>query len=857
MNGFNRLTVQQLAAILLVCLLSIPPVTLLAANRKGDKLLNDARQEEAKGNLDHALQLAGQALEQDPSDPGYQLEVRRVRFEAGEMHVKNGQKLRNEGKLSEALAEFEKAYGTDPSSDIAMQEIKRTREMIRRNSNPTDNPAAAQREEEKTLTPSELAHKRAQERTDSLLPIPELRPLNTDLIDLKMTNQRPRVLFETVAKLAGINVLFDPEYDQQQTIRAQSIDLSRTTLDQALDQLSIISKSFWKPLSANTIFVTVDNPTKRREYAEQVVKVFYLSNVTAPQEMQEMLTVLRTVVDVQKVFSFTSQNALIVRAEADTMALVEKLISDLDKARPEVVIDVMVMEVNTSHIRNITAAFASTGLTTSAIFAPRPGITTPGIQSATSTTSPTTTTTGTTTTTTTPTTTTGTTTTAGTPGSTNIPLNQVSHISSADFSLTNLPGAALEAVLNDSSTRVLQAPQIRAVDNQKATLKIGEKVPTASGSFQPGVAGVGVSPLVNTQFTYLDVGVNMEVLPRVHENNEISMHIDLDISQVDNYQNLGGISEPEIGQNKETADVRLRDGEINLIGGIIQRTDSKSKTGIPGLANIPILGRLFSGDNLDLERNELVIALIPHIVRGPDVSESNLKSVAAGNATQIKVGYAPRKLTPVAPDAKGSTAVPTPAGAGPPATAPVPGVATATPPAAFPPATAPPTPPVPPVPAPAAAGPPVTAPPGPAAGPPARISFLPPIAETQLNSTITVTLAGDNVNNMLSAAAQLRYDPRILRINNIVAGDLAQRGLAPGAPTEPSKNILNDTGQADMAISRGPAGGISGAGGLFTVVFQAVGRGNTTVSLSSVSVTASGGQPVTTTAPPPLVINVK
>ena len=685
MNGFNRLTVQQVTALVLACLLSIPPVTLLAANRKGDKFLNDARQEEAKGNLDHALQLAGQALEQDPSDPGYQLEVRRVRFEAGEMHVKNGQKLRNEGKLSEALAEFEKAYGTDPASDIAMQEIKRTREMIRRNSNPTDNPAAAQREEEKTLTPSELAHKRAQERTDSLLPIPELRPLNTDLIDLKMTNQRPRVLFETVAKLAGINVLFDPEYDQQQTIRAQSIDLSRTTLDQALDQLSIISKSFWKPLSANTIFVTVDNPTKRREYAEQVVKVFYLSNVTAPQEMQEMLTVLRTVVDVQKVFSFTSQNALIVRAEADTMALVEKLISDLDKARPEVIIDVMVMEVNSTHMRNITAAFASTGLTTSAIFAPRPGITTPGIQSATSTTGSTTTTTGTTSTTTTPTTTPTTNTptnTAGTPTSTNIPLNALSHISSADFSLTNLPGAALEAVLNDANTRVLQAPQIRAVDNQKATLKIGEKVPTASGSFQPGVAGVGVSPLVNTQFTYLDVGVNMEILPRVHENNEISMHIDLDISQVANYVNLGGISEPEIDQNKETADVRLREGEINLIGGIIQRTDSKSKTGIPGLANVPVLGRFFSGENIENDRNELVIALIPHIVRGPDVSESNLKSVAAGNATQIKVGYAPRKVTPtptsVAPDAKGSNVAPTPVGAGPPATAPVPGALPAT-----------------------------------------------------------------------------------------------------------------------------------------------------------------------------------
>jgi general secretion pathway protein D len=873
MNRFNPL--RQLTAVMLAFVLFVPPVSLLANNRKGDKLWNEARVEESKGNLDHALQLAEQAFETDPSDIGYQLEVRRVRFEAGEMHVKNGQKLRNAGKLSEALAEFEKAYGIDPASDIAAEEIKRTRAMIQRNSTPADNAGAAAREsaaarekeEDKTLTPSELSQKQTRERTDALLPIPELRPLNSDLIDLKMNRQTPRIMFETAAKLAGINVLFDPEYDTAQTIRAQSIDLSRTTLEQALDQISIVTKSFWKPLSANTIFVTVDNPTKRREYAEQVVKVFYLSNVTAPQEMQEMLTVIRTVVDVQKVFSFTSQNALIVRAEADTMALVEKLIADLDKARSEVIIDVMVMEVNSTHMRNITAAFASTGLSTSAIFAPRPGITTPGIQSTTTgSTTPTTTTTGTTATTTTPTTT-GSTTAAGTPTSTNVPLNALSHISSADFSITSLPGAALDAVLNDSATRVLQAPQIRAVDNLKATLKIGEKVPTASGSFQPGVAGVGVSPLVNTQFTYLDVGVNMEVLPKVHENNEVSLHIDLDISQVDNYQNLGGISEPEIGQNKETADVRLREGEINLIGGIIQRTDTKSTTGIPGLANIPGLGWLFKGVNVENDRNELVIALIPHIVRGPDITESNLRGVAAGNATQIKVGYGPRKGAaeekPVAiaqaatpPAAPGTvprpTAAPVTTATAPPATAPTTPVPPATAPPLTPPATAPPL-------NPPATAAPVIAPPGTAPGLGiAKIGFSPATVDTQLSSTVTVTITGDNIADMTSAAAQLRYDPRILRINNIVAGDLPQRGIAPDSRTEPSKNILNDTGQADMAVNRGlNGGGISGAGGLFTVVFQAVGRGNTNVTVSSASLTASTGRPISVTVPPPLVVNVK
>jgi general secretion pathway protein D len=813
MSRFNHFN-----AIILVFLLALPPLPLVAKTRKGDKLRNDARNEEVKGNLDHALELAEQAMSQDPSDPSYVLEVRRVRFEAGMFHVKNGQKIRAAGQLDEALAEFVKAYGMDPASDIAAQEIKRTKEMIERNKNGGQTPIASiGAEEKKTLTPSELARREAQDRTASLLDVPELRPLNNDLIDLRMLNQKPRVMFETVAKLAGVNVLFDPEYNQQQTITAVNIDLSRTTLEEALDQIGVVTKSFWKPLSQGTIFVTVDNPTKRREYAEQVVKVFYLSNVTSPQEMQEMLTVLRTVVDVQKVFNYTAQNALIVRAEADTMALVEKLIADLDKAKSEVVIDVMVMEVTSSYVRNLGIAFAPTGISTSAVFAPRPGITTPGL-------------------TTTPGTTpaAGTTATPATTSSTTqVPLPSLGHISSADYSLTNLPGAQFEALLNNSNTRVLQSPQIRTTDNVKASIKIGDKVPTATGSFQPGVAGVGVSPLVNTQFTFLDVGVNVDILPRVHDNNEVSLHMELDISQVKDRIDLGGVSEPEISQNKATADVRLRDGEVNLIGGIIQNTSSRGVTGIPGLASIPIFGKLFSAENVEKDKTELVIAIIPHIVRGPDISEANLRGVAAGNATQIKVGYGRRKPAAINPQPEGGMVV-TPSNAGPPATAP-------------------------PLVTPAPIAPPATAPPAPAGpatpGGPARISFLPgDSVNTQLSQAVTVTLYAENVADLVSATAHLQYDPRILRINNIAAGDLPQKN---GSQLTPAKNILNDSGQADMSITRGPDGGVSGAGGLFSIVFQAVGRGNTSVAVSGFAMSSSTGQPIPSNTPPGLSISVQ
>lgn len=840
MSRFNRLI-----AVVVAGMLAVPPAPLAAKTKKGDKLRNEARTEEVKGNYDKALELAEQAMAEDPSDPSFMLLLRRIRFEAGAAHVKAGQKLRQAGKIDEALAEFEKAYGIDPASDIAAQEVRRTREMIQRNKS-----GSAPEAERRSLTPSELARREAQDRTDSLLPVPELRSLNNDPIDLKMTN-KPRVLFETVAKVAGINVLFDPEYNQQQTIQQVQIDLTRTTLEQALDQLSVVTKSFWKPLSQNTIFVTVDNPTKRREYAEQVVKVFYLSNVTTPQEMQEILTVLRTVVDVQKVFNYTAQNALIVRAESDTMALVEKLISDLDKPRGEVIVDIVVMEVSSTYMRSLTAAIAPTGITSNANFTPRPGITTPATTGSTGSTGST----GTTTTTTT-------TSTSSTGSS--VPLANLGHIASSDFSLTGIPGAQFEAVLNNSGTRVLQSPQIRAADNAKASIKIGDKVPTATGSFQPGVGSVGVSPLVNTQFTFLDVGVNVEITPKIHDNNEVSLHVDLDVSQVKDRIDLGGVSEPEISQNKATADIRLRDGEVNLIGGIIQQTNSKSTTGIPGLAGIPILGRLFSGETVERDKTELVIALIPHILRGPEVTSSNLRGVAAGNATQIKVGYQPRKSSaaPAAEIAPGDRRGVIPAA--PPATAP-PITAPATPPATAPALAPQPTPPPPPQPnglppgvnipgMPAPGGP--GAPPTPSSGGAARVSFLPSnVLETQLSQSVTITVYAENVTNLIQAVASMAFDPKILRVTNIVAGDLPQRN---GKQLQPAKNILNDAGTADASLSRGGDDpGVSGAGGLFQIVLQAVGRGNTNFSIRSLSLVGAGAQSIQSNVPPPLAVNVR
>src|SRR5208282_557100 len=232
-----------------------------------------------------------------------------------------------------------------------------------------------------------------------------------------------------------------------------------------------------------------------------------------------------------------------------------------------------------------------------------------------------------------------------------IALSQLGHISSADFS-TTLPGAMLQAVMSDSRTKIQESPQVRVSDGQKVSLKIGEKYPYATGSFQPGVGTVGVSPLVSTQFQFVDIGVNVELTPHVHGSDEVTLHVSVDISNIANTLNLGGLSQPVIGRKKNEADIRLRDGEVSLLGGLMSDQDTSVISGIPGLVNIPILGKyLFGNTSKDKQKEQLMIALIPHIVRKPDITGLDLRGISAGTDATVKLSYAPKTDEAAAPAA--------------------------------------------------------------------------------------------------------------------------------------------------------------------------------------------------------------
>ena len=796
-----------------------PP--LAARTRQGDKFLSQGRDYEQRKEWDAALEIYEKALSSDPADPAYRIAVDRVRFQAGQAHLDKGLTLRSEGRLPESLVEFQKAWAINPGSSAAEQEIRRTQDMIQREA--AREKAGTAKPEERSLTPAQLEKKRIEERISTMLPVPELRPLNPQLINIKMNNQSPKVLFETVGKLAGINVLFDPEYT---ATKPQNVEITNATLDEALDYLAVLTKSFWKPLSPNTIFITNDNVTKRRDYEEQVMKVFYLSNVNTPQELQEIVTAVRSVADIQRLFVYNAQNAIIARGEADKIALAQKIISDLDKPRAEVVVDVIVMSTSSGVTRNLAATLANGGINVPIVYNPRQSITTtlPGAG-----------------------TTTGG---AAAAATTAIPLSNIGKWATRDYAV-NLPNGLLEAILNDRSTRVLQSPELRSVDNQKATLKIGDRQPTATGSFQPGIGGVGINPLVNTQFTFIDVGVNVDLTPKVHDNNEISMHVELEISSVRDHVNLGGIDQPVISQEKAIHDVRLKDGEINLLAGLNQTQESKTIVGIPGLSSIPILGKLFSTHTLDKSQSELLIAIIPHIVRRPEINEQNLRGIAVGNATVVKLNYAPRKpeeaAKPGAPAA--APAAPTAPGATPPS--PGPGLVTTPAPAATPA-------PAPPAGAPPAAPPAAPAPQAqaPAAAPTgnARVTFVPPEVGTIVGNNFTVALVMENAADLTAAPMQIKFDPKVMRMTDVVKGDLL--GSDPRQVIF-TKNIRNDTGDASIILNRAPGNpGVTGSGTLVTMSFQAVGRGVATISVPQFAPRNAQGQPLLT-ASPLVVVTVK
>jgi general secretion pathway protein D len=739
------------AVVLLVVVFILPAIA-----DKAKSIYEKGQDAEARQNYEGAYEFFKQAYDLKPKDLRYRTSFERMRSKAALSIVHRGQGLRDDGKLQEALAQFQKAAQMDPSLFIAQQELKRTLQMINDASNPPPQAAGP---------PSGLERKIKEAQG----PI-ELAPISNVPITVKLTEDS-KVIYQTVGQLAGVNVLFDPDY----TSRRIKVELNGVTLEEALEITALESKTFWRPVTGNTIFVAQDNPAKRKELEQSVLKTFYLANLSQPTELQDVVNAIRAVLDVQRVQQLLSQNALVVRGTPDQIALAEKLVDDLDKARPEVIVDIAVLQISKDKSRTLGLSPPTSATVT--------------LQSNLNTTPTTTTTSGTTTT--------------GTTG-TGLELNTLGNLNATDFQVA-IGSANLSAVMGDSDTKMLQNPQVRALDNQKATLKIGERVPVATGSFQPGIGGVGINPLVNTQFQYLDVGVNIDVTPHVHGDREVTLKISMEISSVVGQSSIGGISQPIIGQKKIEHEIRPKDGESSMIGGILDDSETKSLAGIPGLAQIPILKYLFGQTTQDHAQDETVFVITPHVVRGTMISELNQRQIDIGTANTIELRHASRAAAP---------AVPAPAGQAP---ASVPGANQSPNQAA-----------------------------SPAANPaPAGTNFLfdPGQITAVKGNTFVVNLLISGAQNVYSVPVQMNYDPAKLQLVNVSNGGfLSQDGQAVALVHREDEA----TGTLQITATRPPgAGGVSGQGAVVTMTFQAKASGQTPLTITRGGARDPGQQSIT------------
>jgi len=735
---------------------------------KGRTDFDQGRKAQDLHDYDAAFEYYQKALKTDPENAEYQIKFNQARFDASQLHIKNGLKLRERGDLEGAATEFQKATSTDASSAVAEQELRKTIGMI---------DDAKRASSAVSVAPVDKGEPLAQ------LP-PEIKPFSRAPVNLKMSNDA-KTIFDTIGKLAGLTMIYDPDFPA----RRVSVDLNNVTLEQALDVMSVESKAHWTPMTENIILVFPDQPQKRRDYEEQVMRTFYLSNTVQPQELTEVVTGLRQLLDLKRIQQLNARNAIVIRATPGQLALAEKFIQDIDTAQPEVVVQVSVLEARVDKMRNLGIL---PGQTASLTILP-PGTTSINNNNA----SNNGTNTGTTT--------------ASTTGV--LSLQNLSHLNGSDTSVT-LPNFTANALLNDSTTRIIQNPELRSIDGQAAKLNIGDRVPVATGSFQAGVgvgssAGGFVNPLVNTQFQYIDVGTNVEITPRVHPNHEVSLKVSVEVSSVTNQQNIGGIQQPIISQRKVIHDIRLKEGESSILGGLITKSDTKQINGWPGLAHVPILRYFFSEDSRSSEDDEILVVLTPHIVRMPEWTRSNLTTLYAGSETNVQVS---RESDMRAPQQQPPAISPEPTNAQPP-TAPVEN-AQASPNAAQ----------------------------SAQAGTAARLRFEPSSLSLTAGQTATVGVVVDNVNDLFSIPFLLQYNPAVISVEEARHGGFLQAGDQAIAIV---LQVDKEHGQAIISATRQPnTPGASGTGTVTGIVLKALAPGKSTLSIVQVNARDSQQRPI-------------
>lgn len=571
----HRHASRALLAALAVCLAT------LGAGCATSSALRNAQAAEQQQDYDLAVVEYTKLLRERPDDRHARASLERAKVLAAQAHFSRGRRLAQGGRFDEALVEFQIAGELNPGSSEIEAELAYTREQLR------TKVAVRGRTRLETLI---------EQSFDAPLPGNELPP-DVSLPDtLVFREANARDVYTAIARFADLSIVFDPSFRDQPV----SIDLRNAPLDRALDTLSTSTRNFWRVTAPRSVAIIPDTPAKRREYEEEIVRTFYLSNA----DLKETIDLLRIVVDARRLSPISANNAITIKDTPERVAAAARIIQAVDKARPEVVIDVELLEVDRTRLREYGLQLAS------------PSSAQPiGIDGA-----------------------------AGV-NRDDLSLRDLRSLTQSDILLTNLPNLYYRLLKNDGSTRTLANPQLRATEGTAAQARFGERVPVPVTTFAPIAAG-GVQTQPITSFNYENIGVNIDITPRTHHDDEVSLAVQIEVSSI---SGTGFGDLPTFGSRSINTVIRLRDGETNMLAGLIRDDEREVLSGVPGLSDIPVLGRLFTHSRRQTQETDIILTLTPRIVRVLDLTEADLRPFRVGRdgaAPAIELEVPPQPLRP-------------------------------------------------------------------------------------------------------------------------------------------------------------------------------------------------------------------
>jgi len=559
------------------------PLALLSITLAGcaSAAMKAGQQADMLKDYDRAVVEYTKAVREHPDDRAAKQSLDVAKIRAALDHYARARRYENSGRLDEALVELQVAYELNPGNADVDDALRNVRTQLRNKIAAKDGKTELQ-----TLV----------ERSRQLMPAGQELPTDIRMPEsLTFRDASSRDVFTALGKIGSVNMVFDPQF----SARPVTIDLKNSSFEEALQAVSTATRSFYRVSAQRTVTVIPDTAAKRQEYEEEIVRPFFLSNA----DLKETMDLLRVVIDARRVAPVTATNAIMIKDTPERVAAAGKIIAAIDKARPEVVIDVELLQVDRTRLREMGLQIAS------------PGDPPTGINGTASI------------------------------NRDGLSLRDLSNLTQADILLTNLPSLYYRLLKNDSNTRALANPQLRTSEGMPAQAKFGERVPVPVTIFSPIATG-GVNQQPITSFNYENIGVNIDITPRTHHDDEVSLALKISVSSISG-TGFGGL--PTFGNREINTVIRLKDGETNLLAGLIRDEERQVLRGVAGLSDLPVIGRLFAQTQRETQETDIVLTLTPRVIRVLDLSEDDLRPFRVGDTVAGPIALPVPVPLPTAP----------------------------------------------------------------------------------------------------------------------------------------------------------------------------------------------------------------